>query len=60
MNNEERLTIDGYLFMNDADAKTAAEEKKKIEYLNHFFHQMQNMKRNKSPIIMKTLQENVI
>ena len=35
MNNEERLTIDGYLFMNDADAKTAAEEKKKIEYLEN-------------------------
>lgn len=33
MNNEERLTVDGYLFMNDADVKSATEEKKKIEYL---------------------------
>lgn len=33
MNNEERLIVEGYLFMNDADAKMASEEKKKIEYL---------------------------
>ena len=33
MNSEERLTVDSYLFMNDADVKVAEEEKKKIEYL---------------------------
>lgn len=33
MNNEERLIVDGYLFMDDADAKAASEEKKKIAYL---------------------------
>ena len=33
MNNEERLIVEGYLFMNDVDAKAATEEKKKIQYL---------------------------
>lgn len=38
MKNEERLVMDGYRFLNDNDVKLAAEEKKKIEYLETKFN----------------------